>query len=166
MPAISIKPDLFSSPLDIAESVMLDRDWVFDRLDEGQIIAEYTGTWCNYKIWLQWMEEVDGMTISCGLESKIAKKFLPRIYELMALANEKMWLGNFEYNTEMGVVVFRHALLLPDGVGANAEQLQDILDIAVQECERFYPAFQSVIWGGKAPQEAMEIALFETIAEA
>ena len=45
-------------------------------------------------------------------------------------------------------------------------QLRDLLDIAIQESERFYPAFQSVVWGGKSPAEALEIALFETIAEA
>ncbi len=50
--------------------------------------------------------------------------------------------------------------------GASSEQVEDLVDIAVSECERFYPAFQLVIWGGKPPGEAMEMAMIEPIGEA
>ena len=33
--------------------------------------------------------------------------------------------------------------------GASAEQIEDLVEIALSECERFYPAFQLVVWGGK-----------------
>ena len=39
--------------------------------------------------------------------------------------------------------------------GASAESLEDMIDIALTECERFYPAFQFVLWGGKSPAEAL-----------
>ena len=48
----------------------------------------------------------------------------------------------------------------------NGELLEDLVDIAVTECERFYPAFQFVIWGGKSPVEAMTAAMLETEGEA
>jgi hypothetical protein len=41
-----------------------------------------------------------------------------------------------------------------------------MVDIALTECERFYPAFQFVTWGGKSPEEAMAAALVETVGEA
>src|SRR4029077_6224625 len=49
---------------------------------------------------------------------------------------------------------------------ASAEQVEDLVDIAVSECERFYPAFQLVIWGGKSPDDAMTAAIIEPIGEA
>jgi len=61
---------------------------------------------------------------------------------------------------------FRYAVLLR-GIGtASVEQVEDLVDIAVSECERFYPAFQLVIWGGKSPEEAMATAMIEPIGEA
>ena len=61
-------------------------------------------------------------------------------------------------------------LFLPLGgageIGMNGELLEDLVDIAVTECERFYPAFQFVIWGGKSPVEAMTAAMLETEGEA
>jgi hypothetical protein len=50
--------------------------------------------------------------------------------------------------------------------GASVEQLEDLLEIALTECERFYPAFQYVVWGGKTPTEAMDAALLTTVGEA
>ena len=41
--------------------------------------------------------------------------------------------------------MFRHAVLFRDGTGASGELIEDLVDIAVSECERFYPAFQFVI---------------------
>jgi hypothetical protein len=82
------------------------------------------------------------------------------------MANEKLWLGHFDLWTEENLPVFRHAVLLRDGVGVSSGLLEDLVDIAVTECERFSPAFQFVIWGGKSPLEAMAAAMLETEGEA
>jgi hypothetical protein len=36
----------------------------------------------------------------------------------------------------------------------------------MEECERFYPVFQFVLWGGKSPAEAISAALIDTAGEA
>jgi hypothetical protein len=48
----------------------------------------------------------------------------------------------------------------------TVEQLEDLMEAALCECERYYPAFQFVIWGGKKPEEAMQAAMLETVGEA
>jgi hypothetical protein len=40
------------------------------------------------------------------------------------------------------------------------------VDIAVAECERYYPAFQFVVWGGKNAPDAIATALLDTMGEA
>ena len=40
------------------------------------------------------------------------------------------------------------------------------MNIALSECERFFPAFQFVIWGGKGASEALDASMFETMGEA
>ena len=49
---------------------------------------------------------------------------------------------------------------------ANSQLFEDLLDIAVEACERFFPAFQFVIWAGKTAREAIDAAMFETAGEA
>ena len=41
-----------------------------------------------------------------------------------------------------------------------------VVDVALNECERYYPAFQYVIWGGKAPGEAVTAACLDPQGEA
>jgi hypothetical protein len=36
------------------------------------------------------------------------------------------------------------------------------LRLAVEACERYYPAIQFVLWAGKSAEEAIAAAMFET----
>jgi hypothetical protein len=58
--------------------------------------------------------------------------------------------------------MFRQALLLNGGADANDRQLECLLASAVDSCERYFPAFQFVIWAGKDAREALDAAMFET----
>ena len=86
--------------------------------------------------------------------------------ELLSLINEKLWLGHFGLWQDEGLPMFRHALPLRGLSGPSTELIEDLLDTALVECERFYPAFQYVIWGGKSPLDAIAAALVDTVGEA
>ncbi len=62
--------------------------------------------------------------------------------------------------------LFRQTQLLRGARGGSVEQLEDLVDIAIGECDRFFPAFQFLVWGGKSPTEAVRSALLETVGEA
>jgi hypothetical protein len=96
----------------------------------------------------------------------VPEKQRSALYELLALANEQLWLGHFGLESADGMPVFRHAILLRGAPSASAESLEDLVDIALTECERFYPAFQFVLWGGKTPAEALAAAMLECVGEA
>ena len=49
---------------------------------------------------------------------------------------------------------------------ASVEQMEDLVEIALMECERYYPAFQFVIRGGKTASEAVTAAILDTMGEA
>ena len=62
--------------------------------------------------------------------------------------------------------MFRQTCLLRGAHSASVEQLEDLVDVALTECERFFPAFQFVIWGGKSAEEAMQASLLDIAGEA
>jgi len=155
-----------SNPLDLVEQLAIAQDWPFHRQSEEELAAEINGHWCNYKLWFAWHPEMGVMHLSCALDMKVPNKKREPLHSLLAMANEKLWLGHFDFCSEENLPVFRHALLLREGVGVSGELLEDLVDIAITECERFYPAFQFVIWGGKRPAEALKAAMLETEGEA
>ena len=77
-----------------------------------------------------------------------------------------LWVGHFDLWQNDGMVMFRHALVLTGGVEASGEQCRSVLTTALEACERYFPAFQFVLWAGKPAREALDAALFETSGEA
>jgi hypothetical protein len=154
------------NPIDLVEEIVIANDWSHDRASEEELLVDISGRWCDYRMYFLWQEELNALHFSCGFDMKVPKRRRGVLYELLALANERLWLGHFDLAAGETSPSFRYAVLLR-GIGmASAEQVEDLVDIALSECERFYPAFQLVIWGGKPAEEAMATAMIEPIGEA
>jgi len=50
--------------------------------------------------------------------------------------------------------------------GDSCELYEDLIDTALSECERFYPALHLLLWGGKSVDEAISVSFMETAGEA
>jgi hypothetical protein len=155
-----------ANPLDVLEQIVAANEWAFERRSDGEMAVEAPGKWCDYGLFFSWSPEVSAMHFSCAFDLKVPGKSRGTLYELLALANERLWIGHFGLESDDGVPVFRHSVLLCGAPGASAESLEDMVDIAITECERFFPAFQFVLWGGKNPSEALAAAMLDCAGEA
>ena len=158
--------DGFFNPLDIIEQFVMANDWAFDRRSDDEMVVEVPGGWCRYSLYFAWRQDVSAMHFTCALDMKVHPSKRPLIFELLSLINEKLWLGHFGIWEEEGVPMFRHTSLIRGGDVACQSLIEDLMDIAITECERFYPAFQFVIWGGKTASEAIAASLLETAGQA
>lgn len=155
-----------ANPLDILEQIVTANEWDCDRRSDTEMAAEAPGQWCDYGLHFNWSHEISVMHFTCAFDLKVPERQRTALYELLALANERLWLGHFGLESGDGMPVFRHAIPLRGAPGASAESLEDLVDIALTECERFYPAFQFVLWGGKTPVEALDAAMLDCVGEA
>jgi len=158
--------DNAANPLDLVEQVITANDWAFDRRSDSDMAAEAPGKWGDYGLYFCWSHEISVMHFSCAFDLKSPAKRRTALYELLAKANEKLWIGHFGMDEETGMPIYRHSILLRGTPQASSESIEDLVDIALTECERFFPAFQFVLWGGKAPDEALESAMLECVGEA
>ena len=164
--SLSVRSTRAQNPLDVVEQIVIANDWAFDRRSSGEIAAEAPGKWCDYGLHFAWSSEISAMSFTCAFDLKVPPERREKLFELLSLANDKLWIGHFGIDVDEGMPVFRHAVLLRGTPGASAESLEDMVDIAITECERFYPAFQFVLWGGKSPAEALQCAMLECVGEA
>jgi hypothetical protein len=155
-----------SNPLDILEQIIAANEWAFERRSDGEMAAEAPGKWCDYGLHFSWSHEISAMSFTCAFDLKVPAEARDKLYELLALANDRLWIGHFGIEVEDGVPVFRHSVLLRGSPSASAESLEDMVDIAITECERFFPAFQFVLWGGKAPADALAASMLDCVGEA
>ena len=154
------------NPLDLLEDIVGTNDWTFERLSPEEMLVEVSGRWCHYRLFFFWQEDVSAMQFSCQFDMRVPGSRRSAVVELLAMINERMWLGHFDIDAEEASPMFRQTTLLRGAPSASVEQLEDLVEIALTECERFYPAFQFVIWGGKSASEAVSAAILDTIAEA
>src|SRR6185437_13341303 len=152
-----------ANPLDLVEQFVAANEWPFDRRNEEEIAVEVPGKWCDYSLYFAWREDVGAMHFTCAFDMKIQAQRRTQVHELLAVLNERLWLGHFGLWSEEGVPMFRHAVLLRGLNSVGIEQIEDLVDVALSECERFYPAFQFVIWGGKSADEAISASLLDTV---
>lgn len=163
---ISQEEETSSNPLDLVEQLAISQDWPYHRQNDDELAAEINGQWCHYKLWFAWHPDMGVMHLSCALDMKVPAKKRNKLFTLLALSNEKLWLGHFELWPEEGLPVFRHACLFRQNTLPSVELIEDLVEIAVNESDRFYPAFQFLIWGGRSPEDALAAALLETEGEA
>jgi len=153
-------------PLDLVEQVITEQSWPFERSTIDELNIAVTGTWADYHMSINWRPELEALQVACAFDMKVPPHKRKSIYELICLVNEQMWLGHFDLWTDDGLLLFRHAHLLRGAATANEEQCESLVHAAVDACERHYPAFQFVVWGGKSAKEALSAALLECVGEA
>ena len=154
------------NPIDLVEEIVIANDWAHDRAGEDELIVEIPGRWCDYRLYFLWQEELTALHFSCGFDMKVPKRRRSGLYELLALANERLWLGHFDLASDDHSPAFRQGVLLRGAFGTSVEQIEDLVEISLSECERFFPAFQLVVWGGKSAEEAIAAAMIDPIGEA
>lgn len=164
--SLSHEEDSIINPLDLVEQYVVANDWAFDRRSDEELAVEMPGKWCNYSLYFAYREDMGAIHFTCAFDMKVPDTKQAAIFELLARINEKLWLGHFGLWEDEGVPMFRHTSLLGGQGGLSSEQIEDLIEVAMSECERFYPAFQFVIWGGKSARDAMAASLLETVGEA
>jgi hypothetical protein len=157
-----------SPPIDMLEHYFAAHGWAYERSGDDEIVANCQGSWTQYELRAVWREDDNVLQFLALPDVRVGADKRAVVYETLGLINEQLWLGHFELWASSGLVLFRHAALLDgeDGGALTLQQAETLVEAAVDECERFYPVFQFVLWADKSPAEAIAAALIETHGEA
>lgn len=156
-----------ANPMEVIELVFSSNGWSFERLSEEEITAVVPGSWCEYHLRFFWREDGQILQMASVFDMKVPDAKRASIYEALALLNERLWVGHFETWADEGVLMYRNATVVePGSLEVSAQLCMVMIQAAIDECERYYPVFQYVIWAGKSPAEAIDAALLETVGEA
>ena len=163
---ITYGEEIESHPIDIVEKYVSSQDWSYDRQSDNEIVVQAPGQWCDFNMFFAWNSDLAAIHFTCAFDMRVPSEKRSVVHDLLAVVNEKLWLGYFSLWREENLPMFRHVLLVRDTDGPSLGQIAEIIDTALGECDRFYPAFQYVIWGGKSASDAIEMAMVDTVGEA
>ena len=154
-----------AEPIDMLVAMFEARGWPC--MSSGdEISGEIQGSWTKYQVKGIWRAEDNVLQILCLPDIRVGKDKLACAHELVSLVNEQLWLGHFDIWSSGSVLLYRHGALLGDEGMLTVRQAQALIEVAVDECDRFYPAFQFALWGDKAPRDALDAAMVDAVGEA
>ena len=158
--------NIITNPIDVVEDVIHSKKWNFSRADDHELVAEISSEWCQYRLYFTWSEQIRAISFTITFDLKFPSSKSLEAQELLALINEKLWIGHFDITSKNGIPAYRHTVLSFEENDVLHRQLEDLVDIAIYECEKYYPAFQLVLFEDTKPLKALEISTFETIGQA
>lgn len=154
------------APVEMLAQLFDARGWPCEFVNDDELCGEIQGSWATYQLRCIWRPEDHVLQLLCLPEIRVPDAKRKSAYELLALVNEQLWLGHFDIWSNGGVLLYRHGLMLGTDGLLSLPMAQLSVENAVSECDRFYPAFQFVLWGDKRPKEALEAALVDAAGEA
>ena len=157
--------DCIRNPVDLVERVATSHDWACERTTDDELTLTVAGTWADYHVSLNWREDLEALHIACAFDFKVPDNRLGEVYRLIAQINEQLWLGHFDIWSHDGLIMFRQGLML-NGAVATQGQCEALLRAGLEACERYYQAFQFVVWAGKDARQALASTMFETHGQA
>ena len=153
-------------PIDIVETLAEHHAWEFDRIADDQIAMAVEGQWRTYSITLAWSSQDDTLRLICTFEMEPPEEALPDLHAGLNAINDRCWAGAFTYWHAQRLMTYRYGLVLAAEQMPEPDQIDRLIGTAVMACERYYPAFQLVVWGGKTPEQALGIAMADAYGRA
>lgn len=154
------------NPIDLIENIFLERSFEMERRTSNEVVVEIQGKWNNMLLFFSWEESMKCLHMSCLIDIKNNLVDRSKIFELLALANENLWVGHFSYWTEQNMPVFKHSIFFNYGEEFFEHKIAQMIDIAIKECERMYPVFKAVLTKGVSPSDALYPYQMETLGQA
>lgn len=100
-------------PIDTLERYFAAHGWKHER-DGDEIVAHVKGSWTEFELRAIWRGE-DGVLQFLALpDIRVADERRGAIYETIGLINEQLWIGHFELWSSSGILLYRHAAMLPE----------------------------------------------------
>lgn len=152
-------------PISVIEDIIETNNWAALKLSERDIAFEYESDWGEFHLAFAWTKENKTLSVTAAIDQYQLLPKSSETFELLGLINQRLWLGHFEVS-EDGTPFFRYTLLLPESIfEEEARIIEETMDIAISECERFDPVFHFHL-SGKDPHAAIEAAMLEPKGEA
>jgi hypothetical protein len=154
------------APVEMIVQLFEAHGWPCEMVGEDELSGKIQGSWTDYQVQAIWRAEDHVLQLLCLPDLRVSDDNARAVDELLARINEQVWLGHFEKWSKGGVILYRHGVMLGDEGVLGLDQARALVEGAVSECDRFYPAFQFVLWGGKTPTEALDAAMVDAAGEA
>lgn len=149
-----------ANPLDGAEDILNDQNFAFNRAGQDELFVEAKGQFGQYNMMFIWDENMAALQFCCEYNLAIADMNRMMAFETIMGINSKLWLGHFDLPHETLVPTFRYTQLFRGaGESSGADTVQELMKIAIEQCDRHFSAFMTLSHDEYADENQLAFAL-------
>lgn len=152
--------------LDVLENLADQHGWALETLSNGDLAMESEGENATYLLQFTWSDVYQCLHITCSMDMHLPPSSGGNVNDLLASINAKLWVGHFAVMKGLNAPAFRHTVMMSDSTIDKSGEIEEIIEIALGECERFYHAFQFAAFHNMPGAQAMDCALMECVGQA
>lgn len=165
-----IAPEMFedvSNPLDSIEDMLSGNEWAFNRLADDELTVKVAGKHGEYQLTFIWQDEFSAMQFFCEYDFTVPDARAALTGAALRRINENLWLGHFDVSSRTHAPVFRHTSLFRGNTqSSGADHIEDLVDIALAECERYHNVFSMLAAAADLTDAHLTFALSDSAGEA
>ena len=154
------------NPLDFIEEVVVDNSWPHNRINEDTLYVEISGQWCDYFFSIAWSRDSKALQYTCTYNIRVRPGYEESLSSLINLINCQLCFGHFEFWKEDNWIIYRNSVFAYYNKNISSDQISQIFSSSIGECEKYYPAFQFLLWEKKSPKDAIAASMLNTLGEA
>lgn len=156
------------NPLDTVEELLTSNNWVFSRMNDHELIVSVKGKACDYRLFFIWQDDMNAMQFCCQYDMTLEQHNAVDAAAAIMSINENLWMGHFDLPSDTNIPSFRHTSLLR-GVSdvGGIEHIEDLVDISLAQCERYYNIFRLLAQSNdnQMDGDTMSLALMDTVGK-
>lgn len=156
------------NPLDSVEEVLTNHNWTFSRINTDELMVQVTGKSCDYRIFFIWQEEMQALQFCAQYDLIVPEKAYKDAAKALMNINENLWMGHFDLPQKSGTPNFRQTCLLRGTGHMLFDQIEDLVDISLAQCERYFHVFHMLSQShdiAVTQDKLLELALMDTLGE-
>ena len=150
------------NPLDNIEDILNTNDWAFDRMGDNELLVTLTGRYCDYTLIFLWQADMRALQLSVQYDFSIAPTNMAQGANVLMTINERTWMGHFEIAADNRVPGYRYTCIFHGNQKSAYDDLENIVDVALAQCETNYVAFSLLTGEEAANDETLPLALMQT----
>ena len=157
---------ILDDPIELVTRFVVTHDWLLQSRGENTVLVEVPGKWCDYQMSAIWRHDEAAMEVSCRIGLEVEVPRYGEIALLVMLLNKQIFIGHLGLDMATGELEMRYTLALRGAGGATPEQIEDVVDIMLGECEHCFPAIYQVLHQDVSAKDAAGIVMLKTEGEA
>ncbi len=159
--------DDIDNPLDIVEDVLNHNNWIFNRISDDELMVVVAGKSCSYSLYFYWQDDLQALSFCCQYDLTLPPQSMDRAAAALMTINEHLWMGHFEIAKGSSMPTFRQTCLYRGLTGRTGNgHIEDLVDIALTQCERHYPVFYLLSHDGEAAQDDhLSLAMMQPVGQ-